>query len=163
MKCSKCDSDNPEDAEYCGTCGASLSFGVSTSKGMVSFGDAIKLGFEGYFNFKGRSTRAEYWFWALFVLLTNLALRVVDSVIGTSSGSLEDGLLSTLWALGTFIPGIALGARRLHDINKSGWWQLLWLASLLLIPIFVLLWWAAKRGDDGENKYGPPSLPHTSK
>lgn len=162
MKCSKCDSDNSEDAEHCGTCGASLSSGVSASKGMVSFQDAIKLGFEGYFTFNGRSTRAEFWFWALFATLANLAFRIVDSVIGT--GSIENGgLLTFLWGFATLIPGLAVGARRLHDINKSGWWQLMWLISWLLIPMFVLLWWAAKRGDDGENNYGASSLPDISK
>jgi uncharacterized membrane protein YhaH (DUF805 family) len=152
MKCGKCDNDNPEDAQHCGTCGILLSSSASSLKGIVSFRDAIKLGLEGYFNFKGRSTRAEYWYWTLFVVLASIAFGVVDRVIGAES------LLRTLFGLATLIPGLALGARRLHDINKSGWWQLMWLGAVLVIPMIVIWVWAAKRGSDAENKHGPSLL-----
>ena len=72
---------------------------------MVSFGEAIKLGFHGYVKFSGRSTRAEYWWWVLFVILTQQALNVVNIRIGI------------LFGLAVLIPGLALGTRRLHDIN----------------------------------------------
>ena len=126
---------------------------------MVSFQNAVGLGFQHYFDFKGRSTRSEYWWWLLFVVLAGIALTIVDMGIGTYNYESADGLLSGLFKLATLIPGLALGARRLHDINKSAWWLLMWLSFLLIIPmiipVIVLLVWAARQGDNGTNRYGP--------
>ena len=126
---------------------------------MVSFQNAVGLGFQHYFDFKGRSTRSEYWWWLLFVVLAGIALTIVDMGIGTFNYESGDGLLSGLFKLATLIPGLALGARRLHDINKSAWWLLMWLSFLLIIPMIipmiVLLVWAARQGDNGTNRYGP--------
>ena len=122
---------------------------------MVSFQNAVGLGFQHYFDFKGRSTRSEYWWWLLFVVLAGIALTIVDMGIGTFNYESGDGLLSGLSKLATLIPGLALGARRLHDINKSAWWLLTWLSFLLIIPVIVLLVWAARQGDNGTNRYGP--------
>ena len=126
---------------------------------MVSFQNAVGLGFQHYFDFKGRSTRSEYWWWLLFVVLAGIALTIVDMGIGTFNYESGDGLLSGLFKLATLIPGLALGARRLHDINKSAWWLLMWLSFLLIIPVIipviVLLVWAARQGDNGTNRYGP--------
>ena len=122
---------------------------------MVSFQNAVGLGFQHYFDFKGRSTRSEYWWWLLFVVLAGIALTIVDMGIGTFNYESGDGLLSGLFKLATLIPGLALGARRLHDIDKSAWWLLMWLSFLLIIPVIVLLVWAARQGDNGTNRYGP--------
>ena len=117
---------------------------------MVSFQNAVGLGFQHYFDFKGRSTRSEYWWWLLFVVLAGIALTIVDMGIGTFDYESGDGLLSGLFKLATLIPGLALGARRLHDIDKSAWWLLMWLSFLLIIPmiipVIVLLVWAARQG-----------------
>ena len=117
---------------------------------MVSFPDAIRLGFQHYFDFRSRSTRAEYWWWVLFVILTQQALNVVNIRIGI------------LFGLAVLIPGLALGTRRLHDINKSGWWLLMWFGIFLIrfgifliVAVIVLIAWHTKRSDEGTNKYGP--------
>ena len=117
---------------------------------MVSFPDAIRLGFQHYFDFRSRSTRAEYWWWLLFVILTQQALNVVNIRIGI------------LFGLAVLIPGLALGTRRLHDINKSGWWLLMWFGIFLIrfgifliAPVIVLIVWHTKPSDEGTNKYGP--------
>ena len=157
MKCPICGSENPAKASFCQDCGTSLGAYLasnSTPQGRVSFPNAIRLGFQHYFDFRSRSTRAEYWWWALFALLANVILSVLDMMIGTYNVQSNSGLLSGLFGLVTLIPGLALGARRLHDINKTGWWQLMWLISFLLIPLIMLLWWAAKPSNDGTNKYG---------
>ena len=90
----------------------------------------------------------------MFVVLASIALSLVDMAIGTYNYETQKGLLSGLFGLGTLIPGLALGARRLHDINKSGWWLLMWLICWLIIPLIVLLVWAAKHGNNEPNKYG---------
>ena len=117
---------------------------------MVSFPDAIRLGFQHYFDFRSRSTRAEYWLLLLFVILTQQALNVVNIRIGI------------LFGLAVLIPGLALGTRRLHDINKSGWWLLMWFGIFLIrfgifliAPVIVLIVWHTKPSDEGTNKYGP--------
>ena len=74
--------------------------------------------------------------------------------IGTLWWEAQGGLFSVLFKLATLIPGLALGARRLHDINKSAWWLLMWLIVWLVIPMILLLVWAARQGDNGPNKYG---------
>ena len=112
MKCPICGSENPAKASFCQDCGKSLSgytAGAPTRQGMVSFPDAVRRGFQHYFDFRSRSTRAEYWWWLLFVILTQQTLNVVNIRIGI------------LFGLAVLIPGLALGTRRLHDINKSGW------------------------------------------
>ena len=146
---------------------------------MVTFQNTIKLGFQHYFDFNGRSTRSEYWWWVLFVVITGIVLSLVDMTIGTYNYQDGNGIINGVFKIATLIPSLALGARRLHDINKSGWWLLMWLSFLLIIPIVILLvmwvwlWfavflfvpmilatitllvWATKQGDNGPNKYGP--------
>ena len=165
MKCSPCGNDNPEDAQFCGLCGTSLGghiAAVSTPQGMVSFPDSIRLGFQHYFDFRSRSTRAEYWWWFLFTVLANLILTVVDMMTGTYNVRSNSGLLSGAFGLAVLIPGLALGTRRLHDIGKSGWWQLMWFGSLLLVPAIVLIVWAIKPSDEGTSKHGPAPRHPTS-
>lgn len=167
MKCPQCGIDNPDGALFCGGCGTPLSAstvgglgGASLERPKVSFIDSIKLGFRNYFVFSGRSTRAEYWWWVLFVLLADSILTVYDIIVGTFSS--DNGLFTTLFGLGILIPSLALGARRLHDINRTGWWQLMLLGSFLLIPMIVLICWAIRRGDASPNKYGSDPRQATS-
>jgi uncharacterized membrane protein YhaH (DUF805 family) len=157
MKCTGCGIDNPENAQFCGGCGVSLSASTPTAVGidaaelpMVDFGTAVKLGFQRYVDFSGRSTRAEYWWWYLFTVVASFALVIADTLTGNSS---LGGLLDTLFTLATIIPSLALGARRLHDTNRTGGWLLLWF--VLVIGWIVLIVWAIERGDKGQNKYGP--------
>jgi len=123
MKCTGCGSDNPENAQFCGGCGTNLISGEAsfgTELPMVRFGEAIRRGFSNYFRFSGRSTRAEYWWWTLFVVVAGIVLAVVDTLTGTMGMFGDSGLLGQLFELAVLIPGLALGARRLHDINRSG-------------------------------------------
>jgi len=116
---------------------------------MISFTGAVKLGFQRYFDFSGRSTRAEYWWWVLFGFLAAVVLTIVDNIMGTN------GVLAGLWGLATLIPGLTVTVRRLHDINKSGWWLLLGLLSWLIIPFIVLLIWFIRPSYDEANRQGP--------
>ena len=126
--------------------------GAEESQPMISFIGAIKLGFQRYFDFSGRSTRAEYWWWVLFTFLAAIVLTIVDNILGTNSEDGGGGLITGLWGLATFIPGLAVTIRRLHDINKSGWWILLALISWLIIPAIVLLIWFIRPSHSEANK-----------
>ena len=76
-----------------------------------------------------------------------MALSIVENIAGIPA------VLSGIFRLATLIPSFAVGARRLQDINRSGWWQLLWFA--ILIGWIILIVWAIKQGDKKPNKYGP--------
>ena len=177
MKCPTCGNNNLEDAQFCGGCGTALS--VSTASGvgigpaelpMVSFPQAIKLGFKNYSNFSGRARRSEYWWFLLFSWLLGFIplVGIVGSIVG----------LAVL---------VSIATRRLHDIGKSGWWLLIpgipviaaiisgivlvalifsdppgIIIILLLVPAvaaiatsIILFIWFVRKGDTGPNKYGP--------
>ena len=89
--------------------------------------EAVVLGFRKYADFGGRATRAEFWWWALFYVIGGIVFGVIDSVVGWSSSPLE-----TVFTLAILLPTLAVTARRLHDIGKTGWWQLGWYAINLI-------------------------------
>ena len=117
MKCSTCGKDNRDNAQFCGDCGANIIPGeasIGTELPMVGFGEAISRGFSNYFAFSGRATRAENWWFALFIVIGRLALWVIGVFAGLP------GVLDGVFHIVTLIPSLALGARRLHDINRTG-------------------------------------------
>ena len=193
MICPKCNNSLSDEAKFCGICGLAVERPKSESiiseevsrqfesdsLPMVSFQEAIKKGFNNYFVFGGRATRAEFWWWQLF----NVAIQIVGSIVDAVTGL--PSIFGTLLGLALLIPSISLATRRLHDINKSGWWQLLWLLPVAIGIIIALVSWIAdlhdwafygtaiailivftfivvvlliylyvRQGDDGSNKYG---------
>ena len=112
----------------------------------MNFTDAIKSGFSNYVGFSGRASGSEYWYWVLFVILGAIGLSILSQDLG-----------GIFW-LAVLLPYIAMGTRRLHDIGKSGWWQLLGLIPLL--GGLVLLYWAVQPSE-GDNAFGAtPLLTH---
>ena len=99
-----------------------------------------------YTQFGGRARRAEYWMFALINAIISIVLQVIDSAIGTG------GILGGIYGLAVLIPSIAVGVRRLHDTNHSGWWLLIAFTIIGLIPLFI---WAIQDSDPGDNQYGP--------
>lgn len=100
-----------------------------------------------YVGFQGRARRTEYW---MFTLM-NLIIGFVFAILGEVSDIFTT--LSGFYALAILLPTLAVGARRLHDTGKSGWWQL-----LHLIPVIggiVLIVFFCLNGQEGDNKYGP--------
>lgn len=103
---------------------------------------AVKTCFTKYAEFSGRAARPEFWWFWLFQF-------VVLTVLGMVSTALYG-----IAALGLLLPGLAVGSRRLHDINKSAWLMLLGLIPL--IGWILLIYWAAQPGDPAANSYGEP-------
>lgn len=95
--------------------------------------------------FEGRARREEFW---MFVLI-NFIISVVVSVIARAIG-LE--FLSFVYSIALLVPSLAVGARRLHDTNRSGWWQLL--NFIPIIGWIILIIWFATDSDVGSNQYG---------
>jgi uncharacterized membrane protein YhaH (DUF805 family) len=106
-----------------------------------------------YAVFQGRARRKEYWMYTLFNVLVLIVLSILDRVLGLASETYGIGPLYVLYALAVLIPGLAVGVRRLHDIDKSGWWMLI--AFIPLIGGIVLLVFAVMEGTSGSNRFGP--------
>jgi uncharacterized membrane protein YhaH (DUF805 family) len=129
----------------------------------MTFTTAVRSVLSKYVTFSGRAMRSEYWWWTLFAFLVALVTSIVDGVVvapmlGYEPFS-EDAIepLSALVSLALFLPGLAVGVRRLHDLDKSGWWMLIVLIPL--IGIIVLIYWFVHRGTDGPNRFGDSPLP----
>jgi uncharacterized membrane protein YhaH (DUF805 family) len=115
----------------------------------MNFSEAIAAGFSNYVNFAGRAIRSEYWYWVLFVILSEVVTSIIDAVIGIQ-------LTTTIFGLAVILPGIAIAIRRLHDTDRSGWWVLL--VFIPLVGAIVLIVWYCSRGTEGSNRFGPDPL-----
>jgi uncharacterized membrane protein YhaH (DUF805 family) len=113
----------------------------------MGFGDAISTVFGKYATFGGRAVRSEFWFWALFTFIVLIVLNIIQFTVSGVAGS----LLQLLFELATLIPSIAVAARRLHDTDRSGWWQLL--AFVPIVGFILLLVWYCQPGTPGTNRF----------
>jgi uncharacterized membrane protein YhaH (DUF805 family) len=104
-----------------------------------------------YADFSGRARRKEYWMFFLFNIIICIVLGIIDGVAGMNLGGM--GLLGLVYSLAILVPSIAVGIRRLHDIDKSGWWVLI--IFVPLIGAIVLLVFAVMAGTPGDNRFGP--------
>jgi uncharacterized membrane protein YhaH (DUF805 family) len=118
----------------------------------MGFGQAVASGFSNYVNFSGRAPRSEYWFWVLFTIIGGIATGIVDA-FAFPEASMSP--LNSLFNLACFLPSLAIGVRRLHDIDRTGWWLLI---LLTLIGVILLIIWACIRGTIGPNRFGPDPL-----
>ena len=100
----------------------------------MTFGESISTCFAKYGNFNGRASNSEFWWWMLFAFLASLVLGLISP------------RLSSLFSLATLLPSLAVSARRLHDIGRSGWWQLI--ALIPLIGLIVLIYWYVQDAEE---------------
>lgn len=123
----------------------------------MTFQETIKKCFSDYVTFSGRAPRAEFWWFMLFIFLGNMAAGLLDGILfGRAGGGQQISILGALFGLAVFLPSIAVGVRRLHDLDKSGWWYLLVLIPL--IGTLILIFFYVQRGTEGPNQYGPDPL-----
>ncbi|MFL6088927.1 MAG: DUF805 domain-containing protein [Aeromicrobium sp.] len=108
----------------------------------MSFAEAIKAVLGNYAKFDGRARRSEYWYFVLFYVAVVIVLEILGGILGRAVG----GVLLALFLLGVIIPMIAVGVRRMHDTDHSGWW--------LICPIVPLVF-ALMDGSPGPNRFGP--------
>src|ERR1700681_220912 len=118
---------------------------------MMNFLQAIESSFSNYVNFSGRAIRSEFWFWMLFLIVGGIAAWILDFMLIPDWVTVSP--FTTLFDFGTFVPGIAVSIRRLHDVDRSGWWIL-----LIGVPVAgfigLTIWWCTK-GTSGYNGFGP--------
>ena len=133
----------------------------------MSFGPAIASGFKNYVSWKGRATRAEYWWWTLFVFIVELPFSIIYNV--ASQGELQKAMesgdqaatlaatfgpaywLLLLVSLVFFLPSLAVTIRRLHDIDRSGGW--FWIILVPFAGSIVLLVFALLPSTPGKNRF----------
>jgi uncharacterized membrane protein YhaH (DUF805 family) len=119
----------------------------------MNFTQAIQSGFQNYVGFSGRAVRSEYWYWYLFFVLVAIASALIDFALFPR---VDISPVNTLAELALLLPSVAVSVRRLHDLDRTGWWLL-----IILIPLIgaiVLLVWFCMRGTVGPNRFGPDPL-----
>jgi uncharacterized membrane protein YhaH (DUF805 family) len=104
-----------------------------------------------YAKFDGRAGRAEFWWFVLAQVIVYVALAILGGIADVFT------ILYFLYAIGTFIPSLAVAVRRLHDTDKSGWFILLGLIPL--IGFIILIVFYAMEGTNGPNQYGVAAEP----
>lgn len=143
----------------------------------VGMGEAFRRFWSGFVDFSGRSNRGEYWWATLAVMLVGIVASLLD---GALFGPGDRQPLSGVWGLATLLPSLAIAVRRLHDVDRTGWWVVApaglgVLAGVLLVstatsgtpPVaavlagvaaaamaIVLLVWCCQRGTSGPNRFG---------
>lgn len=150
MFCNECGNELKEGAEFCTNCGTKakkdeversdeiLHTVVQSSGHNVTFSQAVRLYFQNYTNFKGRATRAEYWWAVLFNVLVNFIASLIQPV-------------GSLLVLALLIPGLSVGVRRLHDVGKSGLYLLMSFIPLVGAVILIVQFC---KGSDEDNQWG---------
>ena len=120
----------------------------------MNFQTSIKTCFNKYADFSGRALRSEFWWFVLFSLLGGIVSVIIDvMILGYSIES--NGPINLIFTVALILPGIAVTARRLHDINKSGWWQLIsFIPFVGIVGVIVIIVWCCKDGDKKKNKFG---------
>jgi uncharacterized membrane protein YhaH (DUF805 family) len=135
----------------------SLRSGVKL-KGMNFIDSTKKCLIKDYANFNGRSSRSEYWFFFLFLIVLwfiyiwSLMILDLNGIL-----NLSDNLtwFSYLFFIPLTLPLYGVAVRRLHDINKSGWWVLVGVIPFVnIIGGLLLLYWVCKKGDQKDNRFG---------
>ncbi len=119
----------------------------------MNFPQAVRQVLRKYADFGGRAMRSEYWWWVLAVTLVNVVLGLADS-------ALPYGFLQPIFGLLVLVPTWAVGARRLHDTDRSGWWLALWavgyvvFGAIFTISIFAVVGGALLAGFEGSEAGG---------
>jgi len=111
---------------------------------------SAKTVLQNYAKFEGRSGRPEYWWWVVAYLVAALVVGIVGQAAAAVS------LLSNILALALFIPSIAVGVRRFHDIGKSGWWLLI---GIIPIVGWIAVIYFAAQPSQGSNQFGEGPQP----
>ncbi|AVX89416.1 DUF805 domain-containing protein [Pseudomonas sp. AO-1] len=139
--CRGCAKEISSLAVACPQCGAPQAAQPSYASGpAITTGNPYVEALKNYAEFKGRATRREYWMFVLINMGICIVMGVLDAMLNTK------GLLYNLYSLAMLLPSIAVGARRMHDTDRSGWW--------LLLPIVNLVF-LVQDSQPGPNRFGP--------
>ena len=130
----------------------------------MGFIEAVKICLGKYAQFNGRASRSEFWFFTLFLFIYLFVAGFLLGIVGASDEAF--GVATLVLLIPVFIPGIAVAARRLHDINQSGWMQCIfipgffadellgtgWVIYILTFALYAF--WFSQAGKKGKNRFG---------
>lgn len=100
-----------------------------------------------YVGFEGRARRKEYWMFVLFSIIVSIVLSIIQSILRL------EAVLTSLYSLAVLLPSLAVGARRLHDTGRSGWWLLI--SLIPLIGSIILIVFMCQDSESNANRFGP--------
>jgi uncharacterized membrane protein YhaH (DUF805 family) len=148
----------------------------------MGFGEAVRSCLRKYVDFNGRARRAEYWWFLLFAIAVGFAASILDRVIA-GGATVHRGPISVITSLALLLPSLGVAVRRLHDIDRTGWWILIFYVVLVVLAVAAIaaaftgnastalaillaigvlsVWlivWFATRGTTGPNRFGPDPL-----
>ena len=104
-----------------------------------------------YADFNGRASRSEYWWFQLFYIIVTFVAVMFDAMYIDNAQTM--GPVELIATLGLLLPALSVTARRLHDVGRSGWWMLIFITVIGLIPLII---WYVSVGTKSKNKYGKP-------
>ena len=122
-----------------------------TKRRPMSFVEAISSGFRNYANFSGRAVRSEDWYWVLFAAIVLIVFGAIDKSLYPGIAMGPFSYVTMVVGLALILPSLAVSVRRLHDIDRTGWWVLI---GLTFIGTLVLIYWACRPGTSGSNRFG---------
>lgn len=139
--CRGCGKEIHSTANSCPHCGAQqISQNVRTAANSgKSIGNWYFVVLKKYAVFSGRARRKEYWMFFLISFIIAVVIGIVENLIGVHE------VFSNIYSIAMLVPTIAVGVRRLHDTDRSGWW--------LLLPIVNIVF-LAQNGQPGSNRFG---------
>jgi uncharacterized membrane protein YhaH (DUF805 family) len=125
---------------------------AATPAAQMGLTDAVRSVLTNYANFSGRARRSEYWWFILAYFLASVVAAIIDAALGAP-------VLEVILILGLLVPSLAVGVRRLHDTDRSGWWLLL---GLIPFGGIVVLVFSCLDSQVGTNRFGPsPKYPQS--
>ena len=112
----------------------------------MGFADAVRTCLSKYVGFQGRAMRSEFWYFVLFVFIIYIVAFAIDSAL------FGRPVLYSIAAIALLLPYLGVSVRRLHDIDRSGWW--IFISLVPLIGIILLIVWYCTKGTAGPNRFG---------
>jgi uncharacterized membrane protein YhaH (DUF805 family) len=119
----------------------------------VTFTEAIRSALSRYAEFSGRARRAEFWYFQLFASVINVVIVLIGAAFDCNEFAV---IVAGLIALALILPGLGVTVRRLHDVDRSGWW--IFIPLLPVVGSILLLVWECSRGTPGTNRFGPDPI-----
>ena len=130
----------------------------------MGFTESLRTCFGKYAKFDGRASRPEFWYFFLFAFAYMFIAGFLLGLVGTSDATIDVAIIVLMIPI--LVPSIAVSARRLHDINQSGWMQCIFIPGFMadeflgtgyviyLVTLCLWVFWFSQAGKKGKNRFG---------
>ena len=130
----------------------------------MGFTESLRTCFGKYAKFDGRASRSEFWYFVLFCFVYMFVAGFLLGLTGASQAGIDGAILFLMIPI--FIPSIAVAARRLHDINQSGWMQCIFIPGffadvflgtgyvIYFMTLALYVFWFSQAGKKIKNRFG---------